>query len=96
MGLDGSLADWRTDQARALQLPGVLAAAPYIEAQALLTHGGARQRYRGARHRAGAGTRAVGLAQHIQGGRVEDLTDGSYRIVLGDALGAALGVRHRR
>jgi lipoprotein-releasing system permease protein len=32
----------------------------------------------------------VGLAQRIEGGRIEDLTDGGYRIILGDALAAAL------
>src|SRR5271169_5990086 len=37
MGLNGTLNDWRADEAAALKLPGVLAAAPYIEAQALLT-----------------------------------------------------------
>src|SRR5450432_2991920 len=38
-GLTGSLKDWRRDQAQALTLPGVVAAVPYIEAQALLMHG---------------------------------------------------------
>jgi lipoprotein-releasing system permease protein len=37
-GLDGNLTDWRQDQAQALKLPGVVAAVPYIEQQALLTH----------------------------------------------------------
>jgi lipoprotein-releasing system permease protein len=90
MGLDGSLKDWRTDRARALGMSGVLAAAPYIEAQALIMHGA---------HTAGATVRgvvpeeerrAVGLAQRIEAGRIEDLTDGGYRIILGDALAAAL------
>ncbi len=92
MGLDGALEDWRRDQAKALKLPGVLAAAPYIEAQALLMYG---------QHTAGTEVRgvepaqerrAVGLAQRIEGGRIEDLSDGSYRIVLGDALAEALAV----
>jgi lipoprotein-releasing system permease protein len=92
-GLGGSLADWQRDQARALTLPGVVAAVPYIEAQALLMHGA---------HTAGTTIRgvlpeqerrAVGLAEHIQGGRIEDLTDGSYRIILGDALAAALAAK---
>jgi lipoprotein-releasing system permease protein len=90
MGLDGVLKDWRGDQAQALKMPGVLAAAPYIEAQALLMHG---------EHTAGTAVRgvqpeqerrAVGLAERIQGGRVEDLLDGSYRIILGDALAESL------
>jgi lipoprotein-releasing system permease protein len=90
MGLDGTLKDWRSDQAQALKMPEVLAAAPYIEAQALLMHG---------EHTAGTTVRGVqpeqerrtvGLAQHIEGGRIEDLSDGGYRIVLGDALATAL------
>jgi lipoprotein-releasing system permease protein len=90
MGLDGSLKDWRDDQARALKMPGVLAAAPYIEAQALLMHG---ERTAGTTVRGvlpEQERRAVGLAQRIEGGRIEDLSDGSYRIILGDALAAAL------
>ena len=92
MGLDGSLKDWRDDQTRALTLPGVLAAAPYIEAQALLMHG---ERTAGTTVRGvlpEQERRAVGLAQRIEGGRIEDLSDGSYRIILGDALAAALAV----
>ena len=90
MGLDGSLKDWRADQAQALKMPEVVAAAPYIEAEALLMHG---------EHTAGTTVRgvlaeqerrAVGLAQRIEGGRIEDLSDGSYGIVLGDALATAL------
>ncbi len=91
-GLNGTLADWRRDQAQALTLPGVVAAVPYIEAQALLMHGA---------HTAGSTIRgvlpeqerrAVGLAEHIEGGRIEDLTPGAYRIILGDGLAAALAV----
>lgn len=90
MGLDGALTDWRSDQSRALQMPGVLAAAPYIEAQALIMRGNrtAGTEVRGvdpAQER-----RAVGLAEHIEGGRIEDLVPGSYRIVLGDALAREL------
>jgi lipoprotein-releasing system permease protein len=91
-GLTGNLRDWRHDQAQALRLPGVVAAVPYIEAQALLMHGA---------HTAGSTIRgvlpdeerrAVGLAEQIQGGRIEDLSDGAYRIMLGDALAGALAV----
>jgi lipoprotein-releasing system permease protein len=90
MGLEGTLNDWRADQARALAMPEVLAAAPYIEAQALLMRGD---------HTAGTTVRgvdpsqerrAVGLAERIQGGSIEDLSDGSYRLILGDALAAAV------
>jgi lipoprotein-releasing system permease protein len=92
-GLGGTLANWRRDQAQALTQPAVVAAVPYVEAQALLMHGA---------HTAGTTIRgvlpeqerrAVGLAERIEGGRIEDLTDGGYRIILGDALAAALAVQ---
>ena len=91
--LGGTLANWRRDQAQALTQPEVVAAVPYVEAQALLMHGA---------HTAGTTIRgvlpaqerrAVGLAERIEGGRIEDLTDGGYRIILGDALAAALAVQ---
>jgi lipoprotein-releasing system permease protein len=34
--------------------------------------------------------RAVGIAERIQGGRIEELRDASYRIILGDALASSL------
>jgi lipoprotein-releasing system permease protein len=91
-GLEGNLRDWRQDQAQALKLPGVLAAVPYIEAQALLMHGArtAGTTIRGVLPE--QERRAVGLAEHIRGGRIEDLSDGGYRIMLGDALASALAV----
>jgi lipoprotein-releasing system permease protein len=93
MGLDGALKDWRADQAQALKMPAVLAAVPYIEAQALLMHG---DRTAGTTVRGvdpPQERRAVGLAEHIDGGRIEDLTDGGYRIILGDALATALAAQ---
>jgi lipoprotein-releasing system permease protein len=93
MGWDGYLADWREAQAQALKMPGVLAAAPYLEEQALLSHGArtAGTTIRGVQP--AEEQKAVGLVEHIQGGRIEDLADGSYRIVLGDALAEALNAK---
>src|SRR5215469_6937589 len=85
-GLDGRLADWRSVQAAVRRMPGVQAAVPYIESQAMFAHGTAL---------AGAEVRGVlpqeertatGLAQHLVAGRLEDLTGGGYRIILGSAL----------
>ena len=92
MGLEGTLPDWQAAQRAALQQPGVLAAVPYIEAQAMLAHDGqsAGTTVRGVTP--ADERRAVGLAQHIRGGRIEDLAPGSYRIVLGDALAEQLRV----
>ena len=90
MGLNGQLTDWQHDQAQALKMPGVTAAAPYIEAQALLMHGA---------HVTGTTVRGVlpaeelrtvGLASRIQQGNIESLSDRSYRIILGDALASTL------
>jgi lipoprotein-releasing system permease protein len=90
MGLQGALPEWRAAQQRAQSEPGVIAAVPYIEAQAMLVHG-ARE----------AGTmvrgvdpaqeqKAVGLAQRISGGSIDDLAPHSFHIVLGDALAETL------
>jgi len=85
-GLNGTLPDWQTVQDAVRRQPGVEAAVPYIESQAMLAHGSAM---------AGANVRGVlpqeertatGLAQHIVSGRLEELTAGSYGIILGSAL----------
>ncbi len=93
MGLNGTLPNWRDAERQAGAYPGVVAAAPYVEAQAMLAHGNVV-----------SGTvirgvdpleelKAVGLAQRIQGGSVLDLKPGSFQIVLGDTLAEALGVK---
>jgi lipoprotein-releasing system permease protein len=93
MGLQGTLPDWRTAQRIAQAQPEIVAAVPYIEAQAMLVHGAhsAASALRGvlpAQER-----RAVGLAQHIEGGSIDALTPGSYRVILGDVLAESLSVR---
>jgi lipoprotein-releasing system permease protein len=93
MGLTGRLTDWQRDQAQALKMPGVIAAAPYIEAQALLMHG---TRVTGTSIRGvfpQQEERTVGLASRIEQGNIDALTDRSYRIILGDALATALAVK---
>jgi lipoprotein-releasing system permease protein len=90
MGLDGTLSDWRAARSAALAQPGVIAAAPYIEEQAMLAHG---------QHVVGTMVRGVlpqeerqatGLAQRLTAGRIEDLEPGAYRVVLGSALAREL------
>src|SRR5690349_11744660 len=85
-GLNGTLPNWQTVQDAVRRQPGIEAAVPYIESQAMLAHGSAM---------AGANVRGVlpqeertatGLAQHIVSGRLEQLTAGSYGIILGSAL----------
>jgi lipoprotein-releasing system permease protein len=89
-GFDETLTDWQAVQRRALTQPGVQAAVPYVEAQALLAHGGKT---------VGASIRGVlpdeerkatGFAGHLESGRLEDLVPGQYRMILGSALARAL------
>ena len=92
MGLDGTLPDWQAAQRLAQANPEVVAAVPFVEAQAMLVHGArsAPLLLRGVLPE--QERRAVSLAQHIRGGSITALEPGSYRIVLGDALAEALGV----
>src|SRR6478735_2552548 len=39
MGLDGALTDWKEVQQAALRRPGVIAAVPYIESEAMIANG---------------------------------------------------------
>jgi lipoprotein-releasing system permease protein len=92
MGLDGTLPGWQAAQRLAQEDPEVVAAVPFVEAQAMLVHGArsAPTQLRGVLPE--QEQRAVSLAQHIRGGTIAQLESGSYRIVLGDALAEALGV----
>ena len=93
MGLQGTLPAWREAQRVAQAQPEVVAAVPYIESQAMLVHGArsAPSALRGVLPE--QERRAVGLAQHIEGGSIDALVPGSYRVILGDALAESLDVR---
>ncbi|MEN9706308.1 MAG: hypothetical protein RLZZ393_2187 [Pseudomonadota bacterium] len=92
-GLDGPLQDWPSARERALRMPGVEAAVPYIEAQTLFSQG---QRLAGAQVRGvdpAEEAQAVGLGRQLLSGRLDALVPGSYRILLGEALAKELGAR---
>jgi lipoprotein-releasing system permease protein len=91
-GLSGSLTNWQSLEQQLRRQPGVEAAVPYIESQAMFAHG-ARM--------VGASVRGVlpeeertatGLAQRVVAGSLADLTPGGYRVILGSALAHELGV----
>jgi lipoprotein-releasing system permease protein len=93
MGLQGNLSNWQTIQQEVLKQPGVLAAAPYIEQQAMLANGA---------HIDGAIVRGVlpkqeettdGLAQRVTQGKFSDLQEGQYNTILGSALAKDLNVK---
>jgi lipoprotein-releasing system permease protein len=92
MGLEGNLSNWQTIQREVLKQPGVLAAAPYIEEQAMLANGA---------HIDGAIVRGVvpeqetttdGLSQRVIAGKFSDLQQGQYNTILGSALAKDLDV----
>ena len=92
-GFNGPLNDWHALQQQVLRQPGVEAAVPFVESQAMLANGQAL---------AGATVRGVlpaeertatGLAQHVVSGSLTDLSPGGYGIVLGSALAHALNAR---
>jgi lipoprotein-releasing system permease protein len=93
MGLEGNLSNWQNIQQEVLKQPGVLAAAPYIEQQAMLANGA---------HIDGAIVRGVlpeqekttdGLAQRVTQGTFSDLREGQYNVILGSALAKDLNVK---
>ena len=86
------LADWRDVQDQALGSPEVVAAAPYIEQQAMMVAGGKTS---------GVLVRGVlpeeeekvsAIAQRVTHGSFERLKAGGFGVVLGSELAAALGV----
>jgi len=93
MGLDGPLPDWRGAREAALKQPGVQAATPYIEAQAMFASG---PRLTGAQLRGvdpAEEARTVGLGRQLLQGRLDSLQPGRYRVILGEALAQELGVQ---
>ncbi len=90
-GADGKLRDWQRVAGEASKHEQVLAAAPFINAQGLLTHGSA---VRGAIVRGvlpESEDRVAEIGRHMKSGRLEDLKSGEFGIVLGVELARALG-----
>jgi lipoprotein-releasing system permease protein len=92
-GLDGEIADWRRAQADAAREPQVTAAVPFIESRGLLANG---ERVSGAMVRGilpDEEMKAVGIGNRMLEGSLSTLEAGRYRVVLGSALAAELGVK---
>jgi lipoprotein-releasing system permease protein len=92
-GFDETLSDWHSVQQFAQRLPGVQAAVPYIEGQAMISHG---LKIVGTAIRGvipEEERKATGFAHNLQAGRIEDLASGQYRIILGSALARELNAR---
>jgi len=91
-GFDGWIADWPAVAAHALTVPGVTAAAPYVDAEGMLSSGAVSRGalLRGIRPE--LDREVVDLDHHITRGRLDDLTPGRYGAVLGSDLAGTLGV----
>ena len=91
-GADNSLADWESVARVAAQDPRVLASAPFVNAQAMLTVG---QAVRGSVVRGilpEREDRVAEIGSHMRAGRLDALKAGEFGIVLGSELARALGV----
>jgi hypothetical protein len=91
-GEGGTLADWQGVATRAARHEQVVATAPFVSAQGLLTHGSA---VRGVVVRGVLPEhedRVADIGRHMRSGRLENLKPGEYGVVLGVDLARALGV----
>jgi lipoprotein-releasing system permease protein len=89
---DNRLEDWRGVQKMAAQQPRVLATAPFVQAQAMLTNG---QAVRGAVVRGilpDEEEKVADLAGHMRTGSLDALKPGEFGVVLGVDLARSLGV----
>jgi len=89
-GLEGRIGDWRPDVQKLSVFPGVVAAAPYIEAQGMMTHGDASAGVLLRGILPGDERRVADLDQHLVVGSLGDLVPGRYRVILGKALAEEL------
>lgn len=92
MGVEETLPDWRRAEEVALTVPNVVATAPYIESSAMVAKGsqGLAAQLRGIvpeREKA-----VGGLAGTLTAGSLDDLVEGEWRVILGEALAEELGV----
>ena len=91
-GQGDALRDWRAVAATAVKNPHVVAAAPYVSAQGLLTSGG---NVRGTLLRGidpAQEEKVSEIGAHMRSGRLDSLQSGEYNVVLGAPLARALRV----
>lgn len=91
-GFNGSLSDWQSLQNELREYPRVIGAAPYIEAQGMLTNG---QIVSGAFIRGilpSAEPNVSFVGEKMAAGQLEDLVPGEFGIILGRDLARNLGV----
>ncbi|MBC7982926.1 MAG: lipoprotein-releasing ABC transporter permease subunit [Candidatus Obscuribacterales bacterium] len=91
-----SLPNWQQIEARAEANPQVVAAAPYIEGQAMLIGDGKERGKTSGAIMYGVAPereqRVSQLAEHLRSGSMDKLSAGSFGVILGEELARALGV----
>ena len=93
MGLDGHLSDWRKTAAEVQRHPDVVAAAPYITAQGLISHHATVQGTLVRGIIPGEEARVADVGEHVRSGSMDDLKPGRFGIVLGIDLAMSVGAR---
>ena len=91
-GANGEMSGWESVAAQAGRQPGVLAAAPFVQAQGMLSHG---QAVRGAMVRGILPDYEENVAAfrgHMKEGQFDSLQPDSFNVVLGSDLARLLGV----
>ena len=89
---NGALPDWRAIEQTARRNPQVIGAAPYINAQALLTNG---ESVRGALVRGidpAAEPQVSEIASQVRGAQLTALVEGEFGVILGGELARTLGL----
>ena len=92
-GFDGRLSGWQAIAEQARKNPNVAAAAPYINAQALLSN---QQNVQGTMLRGimpDLEDQVADIGQHMKRGKLKDLQPGQFGIVLGAELAHAVDAR---
>ena len=91
-GASGEMADWPRVAEQSVKQPGVISAAPYVQAQGMLSFG---QSVRGAMVRGivpDLEDKVADFRSHMKEGKLDSLEPDSFNIVLGSELARALGV----
>ena len=91
-GANGEMSGWPDVAAQSVQQPGVVGAAPFVQAQGMLSYG---QSVRGAMVRGivpDLEDKVADFASHMKEGKLESLQPDAFNVVLGYELARALGV----
>lgn len=92
LGPQGRLADWPAVAKLAAAQPHVLAAAPFVEAQAMLSAGRAVRPAMVRGIEPAEEERVADLARHMRNGKLDALRPGAFQVVLGADLARSLGL----